>query len=758
MKKRIWLILLTAALVLGLTLPTALAAPYWDAPVDYSEGSRTYTNYTYYSEIAQILRDIETTSNRVQIEVIGQSAAGHDLFLAIVSDPSSGGRLGRYQAFRNTMLKDPQKAQEMMEQGNADFKVPIFINASIHGNEPTGTDAALRMLKTLAYEDTEEVQNILENTIVLINISQNPDGRIVKTRANSVGTDVNRDFITQSQPESKITVEQIVRWNPMIFLDLHGHVNPMLIEPCTPPHNPNYEYDLFIKWAFDQAVAMGEAVKANTSYNYQIPYRDRAAGWDDYPPIFTPMYAMYHGAYGHTLETPRASNEGLDAHYYAIMAAATFAADNKMEMFHDQIEIYKRGITSYFQDEKGFPEAYIIPVDKDNQMDPIQAARVVDFLLFNDIEVKEARRPFTADGAEYPAGTYVVMMNQPKRGLANTILWEGEDISDDISSMYDISGWNIPETWGINRVAVTSGFNAQLTDVNKAGYPKGTIPSQAQYYVIPNYTNNAIKAVNRLLDLDLPVGMVSGELEGFGAGAFLVPAKGNNQVMGELAREYNLEIGGVSEADVEVKELRKPKIAVHTPWDAEFVLENMGFDVEYLSETAVRNNIQDYDVLVNYYNRTNAATRNAVRGFVSGGGGYVGLGANSIAMAANTGLLDVSYNSGGSNDNGVIRVTNDPGALVTANYPAEGFGFVYRPGWITRVGEGVSVAATIIDSPDFFMAGHWRNRKDAQGSPVIAYGDYGEGKAVVFGTEPVFRAHPEGYFRSVANAIFYTLD
>jgi len=758
MKKRLGLILLSVVLTLSLAVPTAFAAPYWKTSADYNETSAPYDSFTYYSEIAETLREIDTTSNRVQVEVIGQSAAGHDLFLVIVSDPSAGGRLGRYQAFRNTMLKDPEKAQEMMEKGNADFKVPIFINASIHGNEQTGTDAALRMLKTLAYEDTEEVQKILENTIVLINICQNPDGRIANTRSNSVGTDVNRDFITQSQPESRITVEQIVRWNPMIFLDLHGFVNPMLIEPCTPPHNPNYEYDLYIKWALDQAEAMGEAVRENTPYNYQIPYRDSSAGWDDYPPIFTPMYSMYHGAYGHTLETPSRSEGGVDAHYHAIMAAATFAAENKMEMFHDQIEIYKRGITSYFQDEKGFPEAYIIPVDKENQMDPVQAARVVDFLLFNDIEIKEARRPFTADGVEYPAGTYVVMMNQPKRGLANTILWEGEDISYDISSMYDISGWNIPETWGINRVAVTSEFDAQLTDVDKAGYPKGTIPAQAEYYVIPNNTNNSIKAVNRLLDLDLPVGMVTGELEGFGVGAFLVPAKGNNQIMGALAKEYSLEIGGVSEIDVEVKELRKPKIAVHTPWDAEFVLENMGFDVEYLSETSIRNNIQDYDVLVNYYNRTNPTTRNAVRDFVSGGGGYVGLGANSIAMASGTGLLDISYNSGGSNDNGIIRVINDPDALVTANYPVEGFGFVYRPGWITHVGEGVSIAATIIDSTDFFMAGHWRTRKDAQGSPVIVYGDYGDGKAVVFGTEPVFRAHPEGFFRSVANAIFYTLN
>jgi len=760
MKRQALFILLATVLVLCFVAPVALAGPYWTVPADYDEVHAGYSEFTYYSEIAGILREIETTSNRVQIEVIGQSADGHDIFLAIVSDPSAGGRLGRYQAFRNLMLRDPEKAQEMMDKGNADFKVPIHIHGSIHGSEQPGTDAALRMLETLAYEDTEEVRHILENTIVLINICVNPDGRIRATRANSVGVDLNRDHITQSQPETIATVEQIVKWNPMIFLDLHGFVNPMLIEPCTPPHNPNYEHDLYLKWALPQAIAMGDAVVANTAYTrYQIPYRDWAAGWDDYPPIFTPMYAMYHGAYGHTLETPHRSNLGVDALYYACMAAATFVSDNQIEMFYDQIEIFKRGVTSWFLDEELFPEAYIIPTDKANQLDPIQAGRVVDFLLFNDIEVKRSVRPFTADGKTYPADTYVVMMNQPKRGLANTILWEGEDISYDIGAMYDISGWNIPECWGIDRVVVDEPFSAQLVDVNKADYPRGSIPSRANYYVIPNNSNNAIKAVNELLAMGIPVSMALEDLDNYGSAAFLVPATRNNQVMGQLARKYYLEVGGINSIDVEVKELRKPRVAVHAPWDAEFVLPNMGFDATYVTETAIRQGVlEEYDVLVNYYRRTHSATRPAMAGFVTGGGGYVGIGANACRQASDINLLDVSVNLGGSRDNGLIRVINDPSAPVTANYPEDGYGFVYRPGWFTSVGPEVKVAATIIDSPDFFMAGHWRVRYDAQGSPVIVYGDSGEGKTALFGTEPLFRAHPEGYFRSVSNAIFYTME
>ncbi len=205
-------------------------------------------NGILYSQIAPKLREFETTSNRVRVEVIGQSAGGRNLFLVTLAAPEAMGRLGQYQAIRQTMLKDPEKAQEMIDKFG-DFKVPVFINGSIHGGEVTGVDAIMRLIEKLAYDNSPEVQKILENEILLFNVVQNPDGRVHGTRGNANGIDINRDMITQSQPEARATVKVLTEWNPMIVLDLHGFVNPMLIEPCTPPHNPNYEYDLYIKWA-----------------------------------------------------------------------------------------------------------------------------------------------------------------------------------------------------------------------------------------------------------------------------------------------------------------------------------------------------------------------------------------------------------------------------------------------------------------------------------------------------------------------------
>ncbi len=93
----------------------------------------------------------------------------------------------------------------------------------------------------------------------------------------------------------------------------------------------------------------------------------------------------------------------------------------------------------------------MIPADIPLQLSPQAPARLVDFLLFNDVQVEQTSGAFTLNGVEYPAGTYIVWMNQPKRGLANTILSDGLDLSD-IPGLYFYSPpsvWTHPALWGV---------------------------------------------------------------------------------------------------------------------------------------------------------------------------------------------------------------------------------------------------------------------------------------------------------------------
>ena len=351
-------------------------------------------NYDFikFSEVGKKLDKINKKSNRIEVEVTGTSSQGYPLYVVTIADSQTN---GKYQALRKQMFKNPPNKNDWVKE-TSDFKVPIMINGSIHGTEFIGTDAIMQLIERFATQNDEETKEILKNNILIFNVVQNPDGRIDATRFNGEGIDLNRDYITQSQPETQQMVDLLTKWNPMVLLDTHGYIKNYgpklqgLIEPCTPPHNPNYEYDLYNKWTYDQAVAMEAEIMDNkSSFSgslYQsmqgtfIPQRDDFEGWDDYPPIFTSMYAMYHGAYGHTLEAPTNDEDGVRWMYSAIMGALKFATKNKEEMMADQIEIFNRGIHFYhpLHEEGHFPKVYILPI---NEKDPTVTEKAVNHLM-----------------------------------------------------------------------------------------------------------------------------------------------------------------------------------------------------------------------------------------------------------------------------------------------------------------------------------------------------------------------------------------
>ena len=102
-------LILPAALLAGSSASSSSQGKYWDT-IPEDETPSPYYDSILYSEIGPKLREIEVNSNRVKVDVIGQSAGGRNLFLVTLSAPEAMGRLGQYQAIRETTLKDPEKA------------------------------------------------------------------------------------------------------------------------------------------------------------------------------------------------------------------------------------------------------------------------------------------------------------------------------------------------------------------------------------------------------------------------------------------------------------------------------------------------------------------------------------------------------------------------------------------------------------------------------------------------------------------------
>ncbi len=308
----------------------------------------------------------------------------------------------------------------MLAKGG-DLRLPVFINASIHGGETTGVDAGLMLIRKLAFSNDAVTKKILKNDVVLINACQNPDGRVLDVRENDNGFDLNRDWVTQSQPEVEAMVEQIVKWHPAMFLDLHGYYNPMIIDPTTNPHNPNYEWDLSIKWALPAAESIEAAIEDNTVVEVDIPYRDwinpstgKSEGFEDYSPYYTPQFAMFYGLVGSTMETSYKTEDGVDAHYYGILEGAEYAADNRVGMLTDQLNRFLRAesgasqpVTADVPEPLTYPFAYVIPVDPNLQTDALQARMPCAISCRTASASSRPRRPSRcpAAGSSPPART-----------------------------------------------------------------------------------------------------------------------------------------------------------------------------------------------------------------------------------------------------------------------------------------------------------------------------------------------------------------
>ena len=418
-----------------------------------------------------------------------------------------------WQQFRKLALVDPKRAQIGLWSMHDKIKVPLYVQAGIHGNESEGIDASLQIIERLAttpYGTDPEVDTILDNAVVLFNVIQNPDGHIANQRANGNNFDLNRDFLTQSQSETKASVAIMQKWLPPEMLDLHGYVTPTLIEATTKPHNPSIEYDLWLKW--NQArIDANEAAMNAIGYGRDAPDQrlvperrpaarlDRALrGRDPARPggrrglgrlgsvLHADVRAAHrpqrldgrdvqldrHGAAASPARRPIpvAASAPRTAQYTVVWSTLLFDVANRYDLTWDQAEIYIRGeenaprppccpppfeVANNWMTE--YPTAHVIPLGKGQRSDA-EANRLVEWLLDNGIEVGQSKADFTYGGQEFEQGTYIVEMTQAHRGLANTALGIGDDVSASITQLYAPPGaWSHGYLWGADIVTIPQG-------------------------------------------------------------------------------------------------------------------------------------------------------------------------------------------------------------------------------------------------------------------------------------------------------------
>lgn len=252
------------------------------------------TKLARWDRIVEYMKQVANGSDRVRLRELGKTNAGHPFLMLEISSPETLKNLDRYKQYERKLyfqngVPSARERDEIFRQG----KVVVFVGASIHATEVGATQMSLDLVHHLATDDSPATKKILDNVILLLVPSLNPDGQILVTDwyNKNLGTpyeasplpvlyhpyaghDNNRDMYMFTQKESQFVAQVAWHdWIPSVWLDEHqmGAGGPRIfVMPATDPINPNV-HPLIYRWnsifGQSQAAALEAAGKDGIIYN-----------------------------------------------------------------------------------------------------------------------------------------------------------------------------------------------------------------------------------------------------------------------------------------------------------------------------------------------------------------------------------------------------------------------------------------------------------------------------------------------------------
>lgn len=505
-------------------------------------------------------------SDRVKTIVLGRTTEDNPLLLTIISSPENIANLDEYARIQQR-LADPRSltdadANRLISRG----KAIVAITCSIHATEVGATQMSPLLAHRLATADDPDVRGVLDNAILLLIPSLNPDGLIkVKRWYESTlgedyegamppflyhkytGHDNNRDWFMLTQRETRLMVERCLNiWHPHILLDMHqtrSNGSRMILPPFVDPVGPNVDPILQAEIAMlgsaiaADMTAQGKAgVAMNVVYDAYSPNRTyqhyhagirlltEAAGVR----IATPVDIRERDLQSDRGETPTRQTwnhplpwrggtwrlrDIVDYDHAAAYACLSHAARLRDTLVRNFYQVGKNAVS-----HSDPPYAYIIPPQ---QHDARAAAELLGVLRAGLVEIHQATAAFSADGEIFPAGSRVILRGQPYWAYAKTLMEQRKypDLRTHAGgppkAPYDVTAHCLPIQMGVNAYTITNKFAADLKPLADheftsefAIHPKPAhkaADQPAAAYIIPPESNAAACVVNRLLAEGIPV-------------------------------------------------------------------------------------------------------------------------------------------------------------------------------------------------------------------------------------------------------------
>jgi len=537
-----------------------------------------------YPRVLEYFSLLAKQTDRVKFEVIGKTTMGNDYALLRISSPQNLAKFDRLVEI-NRRLADPRGLSEAEAQALASEGKPFYlVYATIHSTEVSNGQAVLTVVHRLATENSPFIKEILDNSVILMVPSQNPDGQHLvidhwyKTKGTKnarvypdlyhkyVGHDDNRDWFMFTQKETRMNIELVQnKYKPIISHDMHQqgpNGSRIFVPPFTDPFDPNIH----------PLLALGQATVGQAMASALIGEKKEGVAWLEGYDMWSParQYMVYHGqprilteiaSSGGNLADPYVNPQRgrplgpQEPHWnfpvpyskdtwtlgqqvdYGVTAALA-GMSHVAKYGHEWLYNFYRVHRDWAANDKG-PFAFIVPA---TQRDQFATYEMLEILEFADVEIHRATSAFTANGRQYPSGSYVIKTAQPYGAFAKTML--EKQLYPDLRVFpggppeppYDVTGHTLWMLMGVTVDEAEQAFDAPLERVTAVKPITAASPARpkAAYLVGPE-SYGVFKLVAALQKASVPVFRAGAAFAGHAAGTFIIPSTSASQPIVEKA-------------------------------------------------------------------------------------------------------------------------------------------------------------------------------------------------------------------------------
>jgi len=582
-----------------------------------------------YEQISQYLRVLDEASERIQLVNIGQTTEGRTQLMAVISSVANMQRLPHFKSAsqRLALARDltPSEAHELAR----DARSVVWIDFGLHSTEVAPAQVAPQLAFHAVTDESQEMQAIRDNVILLLLPNMNPDGTslVADWYASHVGTvfertspvelyqryaghDNNRDWFMFNLAESRNVATQLYReWFPQIVYNHHQSAPfpaRIFVPPFTDPMNPNIPPLVMrginlagasISRRLEQEGKTGVISRINydTWWNGGMrtaAYYHNMVGlltetshpWAN-PSVYDDSLFPDTFSDGRSTRTPSTHypnpyrggewhlSDSCDYMLTASMAVLDLGAKRRTEWTYG---MYRMGQESI---EAGERELYVV---SRKQWDLGAAIKFINTLRRGGIEIERITRSLTIGGIKYPSNSFVIRGAQPFRPYLTDLL--NPQVYPDTPQYpggppdrpYDITGWTLPMQMGVTvdrHMDVDSLPADSVVSVDRAALNSTRLsPSTGFAYALDPRRNDAFLAVNRLLSNDHPVyrttSAIKLETSIWPAGTFILPIHSDTTAAVDLAtQDLGLTVESVNrKPDQPLKQLTQPRVGIYRSW------------------------------------------------------------------------------------------------------------------------------------------------------------------------------------------------